>query len=237
MHELRVFNYHGKMVADSREVAEMVGKQHGHLMRDIAGYIEIMKKSTESKIGVSESADLRIKASESTDLKIKVSDFFIQSTYKDATGRTLPCYLLTKKGCDMVANKLNGEKGVLFTVAYVTAFEDMREALANPQTPELSDNELMARALMVAQKTIADQEAQLEAQAMVQVPENVLTDLLKRVESLEAFMSDITNPPGKAPKGINKPKEEQIATIMRALNNATVQGVKNTYNFVVRYVR
>lgn len=35
----------------------------------------------------------------------------------------------------MVANKMTGEKGILFTAAYVTAFEKMREqtALALPK--------------------------------------------------------------------------------------------------------
>ena len=35
---------------DSREVAEMVGKEHSKLMRDIRGYIENLN---ESKIGLS----------------------------------------------------------------------------------------------------------------------------------------------------------------------------------------
>lgn len=109
MNELRVFAVNDVDVVDSREVAEMTGKLHKHLLRDISGYIEVMEQATETKIGP--------------------SDFFIPSTYKDSTGRTLPCYLLTKKGCDMVANKMTGEKGVLFTAAYVTAFEKMRERI------------------------------------------------------------------------------------------------------------
>ena len=39
----------------------------------------------------------------------------------------------------MVANKLNGKKGVLFTAAYVSAFEEMRQALSTPRTPALPD--------------------------------------------------------------------------------------------------
>lgn len=110
MNGLNVFNFNQVDVVGSREVANLVEKRHDHLYRDITGYIKILEKSTDPKIGV--------------------SDFFIPSTYKDSTGRTLPCYLLTKKGCDMVANKLTGEKGVLFTAAYVTAFEKMREKMA-----------------------------------------------------------------------------------------------------------
>ena len=90
MKELTVFEHNHVDVVDSRQVAEMVGKTHAHLMRDIQGYVEILKKSIESKFGF--------------------NDFFIESTYKDSIGRTLPCYLLTKKGCDMVANKMTGAK-------------------------------------------------------------------------------------------------------------------------------
>lgn len=52
MKELKAIDFHGKGVIDSREVAAMVEKNHGHLLRDIAGYIKIMDKANESKIGL-----------------------------------------------------------------------------------------------------------------------------------------------------------------------------------------
>lgn len=116
MNELKVFNFNNVDVVDSREVAVMVGKSHAHLMRDIDGYAKILEESSESKFGL--------------------ADFFIPSTYKDAQEKSRPCYLLTKKGCDMVANKMTGEKGVRFTAAYVTAFEKMREKLSGPILPK-----------------------------------------------------------------------------------------------------
>ena len=115
---MTVKNIHGLQAIDSREVAEMVGKQHKHLLRDIAGYIKIMKEANESKFGPV-----------SNELKIEPSEFFIPSTYLDSKGETRPCYLITKKGCDMIANELTGEKGVRFTAAYVTAFEEMQRAM------------------------------------------------------------------------------------------------------------
>lgn len=115
-------------VVDSRQVAEMIGKRHDHLLRDIQNYCDVMAKTTDPKIGGS------------ADPKIEVSDFFIESSYKDSTGRALPCYLLTKKGCDMVANKMTGEKGVLFTAAYVTAFEAMRKELGTKSAPAIPDD-------------------------------------------------------------------------------------------------
>ena len=39
---------------DSREVAEMVEKQHGHLMRDIAKYVSVIDKPNQSKSGLVE---------------------------------------------------------------------------------------------------------------------------------------------------------------------------------------
>lgn len=106
MNQLTLVSLNGKFLADSREVAEMTDKQHFHLLRDIDGYAKVL---TESNYGLSE--------------------FFIESTYQDGTGRTLKRYLLTKKGCDMVANKMIGEKGILFTAAYVTKFEEMENQL------------------------------------------------------------------------------------------------------------
>jgi len=58
----------------------MVGKQHKELLKDIRRYIEYFNKSN-----------------------IPPVDFFKESTYKDAKGETRPCYLITKKGCELIA--------------------------------------------------------------------------------------------------------------------------------------
>lgn len=111
---MTVKNAHGQQAIDSREVAEMVEKNHKELLRDIRKYVEIMEKSAEV-----------------SQRKIAPSDFFIESSFENR-GKEYPCYLITKKGCDMIANKLTGEKGVLFTAAYVTAFEEMQKMLSLP---------------------------------------------------------------------------------------------------------
>ena len=137
MNELSIIRKNGVDVIDSREVAEAIGKEHRHLIRDIRNYVEILEKSIEPKIGLNENPEESNESNcgsveKSTAGDFSPSDFFIPSEYKDSIGRTLPCYLLTKKGCDMVANKMTGEKGVLFTAAYVTAFEKMRETVTSP---------------------------------------------------------------------------------------------------------
>lgn len=94
-------------VLDSREVAEMVGMRHADLMRNIDHYIEV----------ISENA------------KLRSQNFFIECTYKtDGNNKTYKRYDITKKGCEMVANKLTGEKGILFTAEYVERFNDMEQA-------------------------------------------------------------------------------------------------------------
>lgn len=65
------------------------------------------------------------------------ANFFIDSNYKSENKQSYACYLLTKKGCDMVANKMTGEKGILFTATYVTKFEEMEQGLKSVQ-PQLS---------------------------------------------------------------------------------------------------
>ena len=185
MNELSIIHKDGVDVIDSREVAEAIGKQHAHLMRDIHNYVEILEKATERKSALSESSSESNErksalVGKSTESNFGLSDFFIPSTYTDSTGRTLPCYLLTKKGCDMVANKMTGEKGVLFTAAYVTAFEKMREAVTSPtmipglspQTQALINMELRQNRIEAEQReqkqTVADlSEDQQKTKAVV----------------------------------------------------------------------
>ena len=61
-------------------------------------------------------------------------DFFVPNAYTDIKGEARRLYLITRKGCDMVANKMTGEKGVLFTAAYVTKFEEMERKQQKPVT-------------------------------------------------------------------------------------------------------
>lgn len=61
-----------------------------------------------------------------------LSDYFILSSYKDGSGKENKCYLVTKLGCDFLANKFTGEKGILFTARYVKRFDEMEQELNNP---------------------------------------------------------------------------------------------------------
>lgn len=91
---------------DSREVAEMVGKDHNMMLRDIRRYEEQLGQS-----------------------KIAQSDFFTESTYRNSQNKLMPCYLVTKKGCEFIAHKLTGVRGTEFTAKYINRFHDMEDAL------------------------------------------------------------------------------------------------------------
>lgn len=106
-----------ELTLDSREVAEMVGKNHADLLRDIRTYKEYLGKS-----------------------KIALSDFFQEGVYISNQNKELPCYQITKKGCELIAHKLTGQKGTEFTARYINRFHEMDKQLKAPiqnLSPEL----------------------------------------------------------------------------------------------------
>ncbi|MDC9294463.1 phage antirepressor KilAC domain-containing protein [Clostridioides difficile] len=111
MNNLTIIKQNNKYLVESREVAELIEKDHNQLLRSIRGYISVLEQSA----------------------KLHTDDFFIESTYRNENNQKYPCYLLTKKGCDMVANKMTGEKGIIFTAIYVTKFEEMEQELKEQQ--------------------------------------------------------------------------------------------------------
>lgn len=111
---------------DSREVAEMVGIQHKDLLKKIRNYEGIL-----------------------TSAKLRPLEFFVPSEYQDNKSETRKCYLLTKKGCEMVANKLTGEKGVIFTAKYVNRFAEMEQKIKIPKT----DREILFLSVKVQEET------------------------------------------------------------------------------------
>lgn len=126
----------GQKYIDSREVAEMVGKEHNKLLRDIRVYITQLNAS-----------------------KVGHTDFFTESQYTDKSNRQKPCYLVTKKGCEFIAHKLTGVKGTEFTAKYINRFHEMEDTIKT-QLPQ--GNDLIALAVIEAQKMIAERDKQIE---------------------------------------------------------------------------
>lgn len=99
----------------SREVAEMMGMRHTHLLEKIDKINETLNNQ-----------------------KIGSSQYWIESTYKQAgNGKSNREYRVTKKGCEFLAHKSTGEKGIIFTTRYMDKFQMMEEYIKN-QIPQLS---------------------------------------------------------------------------------------------------
>lgn len=95
-----------KTVITSMEVADMVGKEHKQLLKDIRRYTEQLGEG-----------------------KISPTDFFTESNYTTIQNKTVPCYLVTKKGCEFIAHKLTGQKGTEFTAKYINKFHEMEKGI------------------------------------------------------------------------------------------------------------
>lgn len=122
----------------SLEVAEMMEIRHTEVLRKLEG-------------------DKTVKGIIPTlsEHNFALADYFQESTYQDAQDKPRKCYLITKLGCDFLANKFTGEKGILFTAKYVKRFRDMEEQIFKPLTKK---DELK---LYLA--TLEEQEAKIEA--------------------------------------------------------------------------
>ena len=110
-------------VIDSREVAKMLESKHYKILEKLEGTKD---GKTKGIIPILAAHDF------------VVSNYFIESSYKDKSGKENKCYLCTKLGCDFLANKFTGEKGILFTAKYVERFNEYEKRLEENPYKNLS---------------------------------------------------------------------------------------------------
>lgn len=150
---------------ESREVAGMVGKAHNKLMRDIRYYIEQLSQS-----------------------KIGHGDFFVESSYKDANNQTRPCYNITKKGCEFIAHKLTGYRGIEFTAKYINRFHEMEDKIQNNMP---SGKVLLSMAILEAQRTIEKLENEQKTLIeKVNVKNQVIEELKPKADYTEKILKN-----------------------------------------------
>ncbi len=101
---------------DSREVAEMVEKNHADLLRDVKRYIRYFNESNFALV-----------------------EFFQESTYVDSKGEERTCYRITQKGCEFIAHKMTGKKGALFTAEYINRFHGMERLIQDIEIQRLTE--------------------------------------------------------------------------------------------------
>lgn len=176
LEQLQVINQNGKLLVDSRDVAEMIQKNHKELLRSIRNYMVVLGKRN-----------------------FAPAEFFIESYYNDAQGKPRLHYLITKKGCDMVANKMTGEKGILFTATYVSKFEEMEKQIAESRMDSYMFDDPVKR----AEKWIVEEK---ERQALK--TQNLMLE--QRVAEYE-------------------PKASYVDTILKSKNAVTITQIAKDY--------
>lgn len=119
------------LTIDSKEVAEMMGKSHKDLLDYINGKTD--KNGVVQVVGIKEVLEKE---------GLPFNSYFIESSYKpEGAKRSYQCYLCTKKGCELLGNKQQGAKGILFTAKYVERFNEMEQQIS--QQMVLSQNEII----------------------------------------------------------------------------------------------
>lgn len=97
----------------SREVAKMMGVNHKDLLKKIDGVNEIFKSE-----------------------KVRPSIYWEEGTYKqNGNGKENREFQITKRGCEFIANKTSGEKGIIFTHRYMERFDEMEKQLQGELVP------------------------------------------------------------------------------------------------------
>lgn len=113
----------------SMEVAEMMKMAHKNIIRKIEGRDE-KGKHIDGALDIISQAQL------------EPSDYFIKSSYVNSRGKKYLSYNCTRKGCEFLAHKFQGTKGIEFTIAYIERFHQMEEALkqgiSSPELPAQS---------------------------------------------------------------------------------------------------
>lgn len=105
---MEIININGQLVTDSRDVAKMVGRDHNDVLKDVRRILSQLGEGTFPQ------------------------SYFIESSYTNSQNKEQPRYLLTKKGCELYATRMTGEKGTRFAMTYIERFNEMEQQLTVP---------------------------------------------------------------------------------------------------------
>lgn len=161
------------MTIPSYEVAEMMDKRHGEVLEYIEG--KYNKDGSVRVVGI-------IPTLENGGLRYQ--NYFIPSTYKSGK-REYKCYLCTKLGCELLGNKQQGAKGILFSAKYVERFNKMEQILKEQNLPSYQIEDKIKRAETWIKEETERQQLYLENQELKQE--------IEELEEYKMFKSMINN--------------------------------------------
>ena len=121
---INTLKYQGIAYVDSRTVAKWMSKEHHHLTRDIKKHIENLKELSitvaPAKSGQCENVDI-----------INIYDpnlYFVKDeTINPANKMKITFYHVSFKGCELLAHKMNGIRGIKFTALYIDEFHKLAD--------------------------------------------------------------------------------------------------------------
>ena len=121
-------------------------------------------------------------------------------------GAILDEYFITKKGCELLGNKQQGEKGILFSIAYVERFNAMEKELKSKsvhQYPELTEKQQCILAIydggasaVTASKRLVEievQEATAQLKGTIAEQQEELTQAKTELTDKTEFIDDIND--------------------------------------------
>lgn len=169
----------------SLEIARLTGKPHNDVLKAIRAMEPAWEETTEGK--------------------------FSRSEYKDSTGRSLPCFELTKTECLYVATKFNDKARAKLVIRWE---ELERKARANMlQLPDFTNPAEAARAwaqeyeqktvLALENKRLEEENVQLAAENQELKNDRNYLDLIMRSRAL-LTISQIAQDYGMSGKALNK---------------------------------
>ena len=173
----------------SLEIAKLTGKPHNDVLKAIRAMEPAWEKVTEGK--------------------------FSRSDYKDSTGRSLPCFNLTRKECLYVATKFNDEARAKLVIRWEELEQKARAQMM--QLPDFTNPAEAARAwaeqyeqktaLAIENKRLEDENIQLALENQELKHDKNYLDLIMRSKAL-LTISQIAQDYGMSGKALNKKLSE-----------------------------
>ena len=134
----------------------------------------------------------------------------------------MPCYRITKKGCEFIAHKLTGVKGTEFTARYVNRFHEMENKLSEIAKPEISIEQM--------EKLLGFMEKQ---QQFMEDQEKFNQRVIKKLESSKRIQVH----QDENPKYMTAAYKEQIIVLLDMVNNGDLLFFKQIYTIIKAHVR
>lgn len=132
MNEL-VFIQNDEILVCSKEIANNFSKRHDHVLRDI----ENIEKDVPN-----------------------FGEMFHKGETEDSYGRSQPCYFMNRDGFTLLAMGFTGKQALYWKIKYINAFNQMEKKLKTT-TPQLTGEELMAKALIEAKSIMERQNKEI----------------------------------------------------------------------------